>query len=249
MEHLQTNTITSTTSRASLADRSAAHSTPRSHLTGGSKEGARGDSGGACEPPGATYDAGNIGARGAHLTAQQDDGGGSRCAPFAALFRADRLRYTAPVLLNYLTFNLGVRFSNPISTQVLSSSLRCRSHAYVCARAGFPAMPYLSLHMRALGVSADELGLLSLCSRALSIPLRPGVALLADKHSRHTLVRSRPRRRRRLRTTFGWLSHSRICAYRLSLFLCCSRLPRWSLWRSCRSDRWRRFRVQQPHRK
>ena len=43
--------------------------------------------------------------------------------------------------------------------------------------------------MRALGLSADELGLLSLCSRALSIPLRPAVALLADKHARHKLVR------------------------------------------------------------
>ena len=47
---------------------------------------------------------------------------------------------------------------------------------------------YLPLHLRALGFTAAEMGVLNLVVRLVSIVVRPAYAMLADKLGRHKLV-------------------------------------------------------------
>ena len=47
---------------------------------------------------------------------------------------------------------------------------------------------YLPLHLRALGFTAAEMGVLNLVVRLVSIIVRPAYAMLADKLGRHKLV-------------------------------------------------------------
>ena len=55
---------------------------------------------------------------------------------------------------------------------------------------------YLPLHLRALGLTAVEMGVLNLVVRLASIAVRPAYAMLADKLGRHKLVRSTVRFKR-----------------------------------------------------
>lgn len=45
------------------------------------------------------------------------------------------------------------------------------------------------MHLRALGLTAAELGVMNLVMRLVSIILQPAYAMLADKFDRHKLVR------------------------------------------------------------
>ena len=57
-------------------------------------------------------------------------------------------------------------------------------------RTGLCIVLYLPLHLRALGITAAELGVLNLVVRLVSIAVRPAYAMLADKLGRHKLVHS-----------------------------------------------------------
>lgn len=96
-----------------------------------------------------------------------------------------RIRTFAPMCTSYFCFYAGSCFS----LLEFSLSKRNAHNSTTIPRLAMAALfPYLSVYIKGLGISPDEVALLGALTPVIALVTRPAFALLADKSGLHKLV-------------------------------------------------------------